>query len=69
MEKDWVKIFTTPFEHKAALAKAALNDQGMEVVQISKKDSSYPGFGGEVELYIHKNDFDRAIEIIITKEL
>lgn len=68
MEKDWVKIYTSPDEHKIALVKAVLDDHLMEIVEINRKDSSYPGFG-EVELYIHKNDFDKAIEIIISNEL
>jgi hypothetical protein len=45
-----------------------LKDHQIDVVEINKKDSSYLNFG-EIELYIHPQHFDEAIEIIIKNEL
>ena len=67
MESDWVKIFTSTNFHEATIVKAMLNDHEIEVVLLNKQDSSYLNFG-EIELYIHPQHFDQAIELIITNE-
>jgi type III secretory pathway lipoprotein EscJ len=68
MEKGWVKIYTSHDQYRASLVTAVLKDHHIEVVQLNKKDSSYLSFG-EIELYIHQEYFDQAIEIIIKNEL
>ncbi len=68
MEKDWVKIYTSQDAYRTAIVEAVLKDHEIEVVQLNKKDSSYLNFG-EIELYIHRQFFDQAIEIIIKNEL
>ncbi len=68
MEKNWVKIYTSTNNYKAALVTTLLKDHAIEVVELNKKDSSYLNFG-EIELYIHPKDFDDAIEIIIKNEI
>lgn len=68
MEKDWIKIYTSDNMQKAAIVSAVLKDHHIEVVELNKKDSSYLNFG-EIELYIHRNKFDQAIEILIKNEL
>ncbi len=68
MEKDWIKIYTSESPYHAAIVSSVLKDHDIHVVELNKKDSSYLSFG-EVELYIHPDYFDRAIEIIIRNEL
>lgn len=68
MEKDWIKIYTSTDFFKVSIVKSVLADHLIEAIQINKKDSSYLNFG-EIELYIHSNQFDEAIEIIIKNEL
>lgn len=68
MEKDWVKIYTTAQQQKADLVLTLLQEHEIEVVKLNKQDSSYLRFG-EVELYVHANQFQEAIEIIIRSEI
>lgn len=68
MESGWVKIYTSTNHFYASLVSSVLKDHKIEVVEINKKDSSYLNFG-EIELYIHPQHFDEAIEIIIKNEL
>ena len=68
MEKDWVKIYTTSQPQKADLVLTLLKEHEIEVVKLNKQDSSYLRFG-EVELYIHADQFQEAVEIIIKSEI
>ncbi len=68
MEKNWVKIYTSTDMFKVSLVKSVLADHSIDAIEMNKKDSSYLNFG-EIELYIHNNQFDEAIEIIIKNEL
>lgn len=68
MEKNWVKIYTSTNAFKSSVVKSVLNDHEIEVIELNKKDSSYLNFG-EIELYIHANHFEEALEIIIKNEL
>lgn len=62
MNKDWVKIYTTGQLHLATLAEQALNNSGIETVQMNKKDSSY--LFGRIDIMVEKNNYDKAMEII-----
>lgn len=64
MEKDWIKVYTTPQEVKADWLITLLKDQEIEVVKLNKQDSSYLRFG-EIELYVHEQQFPEALAIII----
>ena len=68
MEKGWVKIYTSQDSLKAELVMQLLRENDMEVVLMNKKDSSYLNFG-EIELYIHQNHFEQAVELIIRNDL
>ncbi len=68
MEQGWIKIYTSSNTFQASLVASVLKDHQIDVVELNKKDSSYLNFG-EVELYIHPQHFDEAIEIIIKNEL
>lgn len=68
MEKNWVKVYTTPRAIEAEIIMQVLLDHEVEVVKMNKQDSMYQVFG-EVELYVHQSKFDQAIEIIIHTDI
>ncbi len=63
MEKDWeiAKVFIKLY--LAEIAKEVLADNNIESVIINKKDSSYQSFG-DIELYVNKNNIEKAKELI-----
>jgi hypothetical protein len=67
MEKNWVKIFTTTDFYKSEMIKQALMAQHIETVVLNKQDSSHRTFGN-IELYIHQEDFSEAIETLILNQ-
>ena len=68
MEKNWVKIFTSPDYYKSEMIKQALAGNHIDTVLINKQDSSHRTFG-DIEVYIHQEDFSNAIEIIILNQI
>ena len=68
MEKNWLKIYTHVDENRLHIVESVLKDYQIQVVRLNKKDSSYLNFG-EIELYVHENDFEKALEIIIKNDL
>jgi len=58
MNNDWVGVFTTPYEHKAEIAKAILNENEINSVIVNRKDSAY--LFGELEVYVNGDDVLRA---------
>ena len=67
MESSWVKIYTSHDFHKSELVRQVLVQNEIEAVLMDKQ--GFPYRLGEVEVYIHQQDFDHAIEIIIEREL
>lgn len=63
MEKNWVKIYTSPNFYRAEIIKQMLNENDVGAVLINKKDSSYNAFGN-VEVWVHEENFSTAIELI-----
>lgn len=68
MEKNWVKIYTSFNFYQAEIVKQVLIENHIETVLMNKQDSSHKTFG-LIEVYIHQDDFSKAIEIIINNEL
>lgn len=68
MEAGWVKIYTSNDPLKAEMVSHLLHENELKVVMLNKKDSSYLSFG-EVELYIHQDNFEQALELIIGNDL
>jgi len=68
MEKNWIKIFTSANYYRSEMVKQALAGYHIESVILSKQDSSYHNFG-EVEVYVHQNDFSNALEVIILNQI
>ncbi len=67
MEAAWVKIYTAADFFKSELVRQVLIDHDIDAILLNKK--GFPYNIGEAEVYIHQQDFDRAIEIIIKNEL
>ena len=68
MEKDWVKIFTSADYYKSEMVKQALAGCDIDTVLLNKQASSHRAFG-DIEVYIHREDFSTAIEIIILNQI
>lgn len=67
METDWVKIYTSHDFYKSELVRQVLIENEVEAVIMDKQ--GFPYRIGEVEVYIHQNDFQKALELIIKNEL
>ncbi|HEY1061882.1 MAG TPA: DUF2007 domain-containing protein [Daejeonella sp.] len=67
MEAGWVKIYTSADFFKSELVRQVLIDHEIEAIIINKQ--GFPYRIGEVEVYIHEDDFQKALEIIVKNEL
>jgi len=67
MEKDWVRIFTSTNYYQSEIVKQMLAENQITSVLLNKQDSSHRNFGN-IDVYIHQEDFSRAIEIIILNQ-
>jgi hypothetical protein len=67
MEAGWVKIYTSADFFKSEIVKQVLIDHEIDTIIINKQ--GFPYRIGEVEVYIHENDFQKALEIIVKNEL
>jgi hypothetical protein len=67
METNWVKIYTSRDFYKSELVRQVLIDNGMEAVIMDKQ--GFPYRIGEIEVYIHGDNFNEALELIIKNEL
>ena len=63
MEKNWVSIFSTNQTYLIQLAKAVLEEENIETVEINKQDSSYTILGG-IELFVNIQDVVKARHLI-----
>jgi len=68
MEKGWIKIFTSADFYKSEMVKQVLTEHQIKTVVLNKQDSSHRTFG-DVEVYIHQENFSNAIEIMILNQL
>ncbi|MBC7745626.1 MAG: DUF2007 domain-containing protein [Flavobacterium sp.] len=67
MEQDWVKIYTSHDFFKSEMVRHVLTDENMDAILLNKQ--GFPYRIGEVEVYIHKDYFQQALEIIIKNQL
>lgn len=67
MEAGWVKIYTSSDFFKSEIVKQVLIDHEIGTIIINKQ--GFPYRIGEVEVYIHEDDFQKAHEIIVKNEL
>ena len=68
MEKNWVKIFTSANFYQAEIVKQVLTEHDIDTVMLNKQDSSHRTFGN-IEIYIHQDNFSQAIEIMILNQI
>lgn len=68
MEKNWIKIFASSDYYRSELVKQVLTEHQINTVLINKQASSHRAFG-DIEVYIHQENFSHAIEIMILNQL
>ena len=68
MEKNWVRIFKTFNYYQAEIVKQVLTENQIDTVLLNKQDSSHRTFG-DIEVYIHQQDFSNAIEVMILNQI
>ena len=62
MENDWQLVYSAKSAIDAEMVRGMLENVGIDAVVINKQDSSY--LFGDVEVYVSKEQFDRAVEIL-----
>jgi hypothetical protein len=62
MDENWVKVFSASKIYEIEIIKGLLAESNIESVEMSQKDSSF--LIGSIDLFVHKEDFDKASEII-----
>ncbi|QKJ32169.1 DUF2007 domain-containing protein [Mucilaginibacter mali] len=68
MEKNWIKLFTSTNFYQAEILKQAMVENGIDAVLMNQMDSSHRTFG-HIDVYIHKDNFGQAIEIMVLNEI
>ncbi len=68
MEKNWVKIFASANYYQSEIVKQVLTGNNIDSVLLNKQDSSHRAFGN-IEVYVHQEDFSNALEIIILNQV
>lgn len=67
MDKDWIKIYTSNNFYEAEIVRQVLVDHEIDAVLLNKQDTAYKF--GEIEVYIHQQYFQQALEIILKNDL
>lgn len=68
MEKNWIKFFSSSDFYRSEIVKQVLCEHEIDAVLLNKQALSYRDFG-DVEVYIHQQDFGSAVEIMILNQL
>lgn len=68
MEKNWIKFFSSSDFYQSEMVKQVLCENEIDAVLLNKQALSHRDFG-DVEVYIHQQDFGNAIEIMILNQL
>lgn len=68
MEKNWVKVFTSFNYYQSEIVKQMLTGNHIDAVLLNRQASSHQNFG-EVEVYVHQDNFSRAIEMMILNQI
>jgi type III secretory pathway lipoprotein EscJ len=63
MANNWVKVYTAFNPIEAEIVIAMLHENGIEAVEMNKRDSSYLAFGG-VEVYCQAENVVTALHLI-----
>ncbi|MBI1221961.1 MAG: hypothetical protein GC180_05090 [Bacteroidetes bacterium] len=67
MEQDWILLNTYVNPNDAHVVMSMLEENGIRVVSLNKRDSSY-GVFGLIELYCHVNQAHQAMDLIESSE-
>jgi hypothetical protein len=67
MEADWVKVYTSADFFKSELVRQVLIDYEIDAIIINKQ--GFPYRIGEVEVYIHESNLEKARALITENEL
>jgi hypothetical protein len=68
MEKNWVKVFTSSNYYQSEIVKQMLTGNSIDAVLLNRQASSHQNFG-EIEVYVHQDDFSQAIEMMILNQI
>lgn len=60
---NWVQVFSSTDLQEASIMKLLIQNNGIEVFLIDRKDSVYPTFG-EIELRVSPKDYERTLQLI-----
>jgi hypothetical protein len=63
MEQDWIEVFRTSHEYRAALARDILENHGINVVIMNQQDRSYLTFG-TIAVMVPGTDSVQAINLL-----
>ena len=63
MEKNWVSVYHTGQNFQAEIAKEILENEEIKCVIINENDSTFPSIG-EIEIMVHKDFSEKAIELL-----
>lgn len=64
MEGDWIKVFESNESVEVSVAKAKLDEAGIEAVLLDKKDSAYIVIG-RTEIYVPKDKAEQAKGLLV----
>ena len=63
MEKDWVCVFRTEQGFQAEIAREILENEEINCVVLSERDSTFPSFG-DSEVWVHQDFEVKATELL-----
>ena len=66
MNEQWVKVYTTTNVIESQIVLSKLHDNGIDAVEMNKRDSSIQAFGN-IEILVKKEDETEAINLINEK--
>lgn len=61
--KNWKKVYSSPNDIRVGMIKTLLQNRGINVIVINKKDTAYNNFG-ELEIYVHATKVLEVLNII-----
>jgi len=68
MEKNWIKVYTSANFYQAEIVKQVLIEHDINAVLLNKQASSHRNFGN-IEVYVHQENFSQAIEIMVANQI
>jgi hypothetical protein len=68
MEKNWIKFFSSSDFYRSEIVKQVLCENEIDAVLLNKQTSLHRAVG-DIEVYIHQQDFSHAVEVMILNQL